>query len=225
MPNHYAYTRASTPEQNPENQSHKIAQTFPIQFDKIYTDICSGTIHFAKRDGGKKLLNKVLSGDTIYVARLDRLGRDVADIHATVCGLTKKGIKVIAIDNMVDFSTPIGKMVLSILAGFAEFELDMIKERTFDSLSLRRATGRRDCKSRYGWDDDADPIELEQESLRIIKDFRDAGISTKEIAVSLNSRMASPHQLRKCGGRRNGKAWDYHSVHSILQGHHLEMVE
>lgn len=81
-------------------------------------------------------------GDSIVVTRLDRLGRSTVDILRAVQELDSKGINIEALGTQLDTRTPAGRLVLSVLASMAEFERNLIVERTCEGLAHARAQGR-----------------------------------------------------------------------------------
>lgn len=108
----------------------------------IYEDFASG-----KRDdrpGLDACLKAVRSGDTLIVWKLDRLGRSLQHLINTVAELTKRGVgfRVLSGDVALDTSTSQGKLLLAIFGGLAEFERDLIRERTIAGLQSARARGR-----------------------------------------------------------------------------------
>jgi len=86
--------------------------------------------------------NKLESGDSLIVLKLDRLGRNNIDVQQTITMLTERGIKVVCLDLPVkDLSSPEGKLMLQMIASFAEFEKSRLRERTMDGLARAKANG------------------------------------------------------------------------------------
>lgn len=98
-----------------------------------------------KRDGLDQALKIVRSGEAsgIVVSKLDRLSRRVLDYSTLMDTAQKEGWSIIILDPDIDLRNPIGKMIAGILALFAEFERDMISQRTMDGLAEKRAAGVR----------------------------------------------------------------------------------
>jgi DNA invertase Pin-like site-specific DNA recombinase len=115
-----------------------------VKEDYIYQDFASG-----KRDdrpGLESCLKSLRSGDTLVVWKLDRLGRDLRNLINTVHELTSKdiGLKVLTGHGAaIDTTTAAGKLVFGIFAALAEFEREMIRERTVAGLASARARGRK----------------------------------------------------------------------------------
>ncbi|WP_185173623.1 recombinase family protein [Rothia nasimurium] len=133
------YIRVSTREQaeSINNQRQQLGQH---GCEKIFTDTASGML--ANRPGLKAALEYAREKDSIVVTRLDRLGRSTVDILRTVQDLDSRGISIEALDTQLDTRTPAGRLVLSVLASMAEFERNLIVERTREGLAHARAQGR-----------------------------------------------------------------------------------
>ena len=131
------YARVSTKEQNLEAQ---IATLRALGCDAIYTDQVSGKT--MQRDGLAACLKSLEKGDTLVVQAFDRLGRNVADLLAISAQLKERGVELRSIRENIDTSTPMGSMFFSICISFAQFERDIISERTKIGLDAARAQGR-----------------------------------------------------------------------------------
>lgn len=144
----YAYTRVSKADSEngtTDNQVHVIRSQMNI--DVIYSDInISGSMPFIERPEAQKLLNCLNTGDTVVIAKLDRGFRDTADCLNTVKWLQKRNVTLRILDIALDVSTPIGEMILTIMASVATFERKRIAERIKDGF----ANGRKQGKS-YGY--------------------------------------------------------------------------
>ncbi|MEQ9878756.1 recombinase family protein [Pectobacterium aroidearum] len=144
----YAYTRVSKADSEngtTDNQVHLIRSQMNI--DMIFSDVnISGSIPFIERPEAKELLNCLNKGDTIVIAKLDRGFRDTADCLNTVKWLQKRNVTLRILDIALDVSTPIGEMILTIMASVATFERKRIAERIKDGF----ANGRKQGKS-YGY--------------------------------------------------------------------------
>ncbi|WP_285267704.1 recombinase family protein, partial [Haemophilus sp. UMB1048] len=91
-----------------------------------------------------KLVDKLEKGDCLVVLKIDRLGRDNIDVQQTITMLLERGINVVSLDLPErDLSTPAGKMMLQMMAVFAEFERNKISERTKEALTARKAQGMK----------------------------------------------------------------------------------
>lgn len=141
----FAYARVSTADQTAENQSVEIAAAgFDVQPARVVSETISGSVTAGERPGFKKLLDRLESGDVLIVTKLDRLGRNAMDVRATVEVLSGIGVRVhcLALGG-VDLTSPAGKMTMGVISAVAEFERDLLIERTGSGLARARAEGKR----------------------------------------------------------------------------------
>lgn len=135
------YVRVSTNEQTVENQKQQIADA-GYQVSKWYTDeATSGSVKAAERKGFGDLLAYIREGDTLIVVGIDRLGRNTIDVLSTVETLQAKGVKVISLREGFDLSTPVGKLMLTMMAGLASLEKDLIAERRTAGIKRAQSEG------------------------------------------------------------------------------------
>ena len=140
----FAYCRVSTAEQTTDNQLQEIEQAgFAVQASRAVAETVSGSVPASERPGFGKLLDKLESGDVLVVTKLDRLGRNAMDVRATVEALTGLGVRVhcLALGG-VDLTSPAGKMTMGVIAAVAEFERDLLVERTQAGLARAKAQGK-----------------------------------------------------------------------------------
>jgi DNA invertase Pin-like site-specific DNA recombinase len=90
-----------------------------------------------------KMLEQARAGDIIVVWRLDRLGRSLKELIEVVGDLAARGIELRSLKESIDTSTPTGKLMFHVIAALAEFERDIIQERTLAGLEAARACGRK----------------------------------------------------------------------------------
>ena len=140
----FAYVRVSTAEQNFENQRKEIeAAGFTIEPHRIITDIVSGSMPTVRRKGFTRLLEKIENKDILVVTKLDRLGRDAIDVSSTVKKLEEIGIKVYCLAlGGVDLTSSAGKMTMGVINTIAEFERDLLIERTQSGLARAKSQGK-----------------------------------------------------------------------------------
>src|SRR5215211_4966994 len=131
------YARVSTSDQNPELQRDalKIAGC-----EKIFTDRVSGTK--AERKGLTEALSHLREGDTLVVWRLDRLGRSLRHLIDTITALDERGVGFKSLTENIDTTTSEGKLVFHIFGALAEFEREIIRERTQAGLQSARSRGK-----------------------------------------------------------------------------------
>ena len=132
------YARVSTVDQTLDLQKDALQQA---GCTKIFTDTASGAK--AERAGFDEALNYVRAGDTLVVWRLDRLGRSLKHLIETITTLNKREIGFKSITESIDTTTSGGKLIFHIFGALAEFERDIIRERTQAGLTAARARGRR----------------------------------------------------------------------------------
>ena len=139
----FAYCRVSTQDQTTENQVLEIANAgFSVTPQRTVAETVSGSVPASERKGFGQLINKLEAGDVLVVTKLDRLGRNAMDVRATVEALTGMGVRVhcLALGG-VDLTSPAGKMTMGVIAAVAEFERDLLVERTQSGLARARASG------------------------------------------------------------------------------------
>src|SRR5918911_675133 len=132
------YARVSTDEQNLDLQLRALERA---ECKQIFTDKVTGTK--AERKGLNDALSHLREGDTLVVWRLDRLGRSLRHLIDTVTTLQERGIEFKSLTESIDTTTSGGKLVFHIFGALAEFEREIIRERTNAGLASARARGRR----------------------------------------------------------------------------------
>ena len=144
MPRTFAYVRVSTSGQTTENQIREIeAAGFKIEPRRVVSEIVSGSSSIDQRHGFSRLLDRLEPDDVLVVTKLDRLGRNAIDVTATVDRLAGLGVKVhcLALGG-VDLTSAAGRMTMLVLNAVAQFERDLIIERTQAGLERAKANGR-----------------------------------------------------------------------------------
>jgi putative DNA-invertase from lambdoid prophage Rac len=140
----FAYCRVSTADQTTDNQVQEIAAAgFAVDPRRVIEETISGSVAASERPGFGKLIDKLEAGDVLVVTKLDRLGRNALDVRATVEALTGLGVRVhcLALGGM-DLTSPAGKMTMGVIAAVAEFERDLLIERTQSGLQRAKAEGK-----------------------------------------------------------------------------------
>jgi DNA invertase Pin-like site-specific DNA recombinase len=134
----FGYTRVST-----------VAQTLHQQHDalkaagasKMYSDTMSGAQD--DRPGLAALMDQLRAGDTVVVWKLDRLGRNMLHILETVKALTEIGVTLVSTSDGIDSSTAAGRMMIGVLGSLAEYDCELVRERTALKRESSRANGTR----------------------------------------------------------------------------------
>ena len=162
------YARCSTDKQDLTAQRLALA-ALGVAEDRIYTDHgFSGSSR--ARPGLDQALAAVRAGDTLVVAKLDRLARSVPDARDIADRLAGRGVKLALGSSVYDPTDPMGKMFFNILATFAEFEADLIRLRTREGMAVARAKGKLRGKQ-------PKLSEKQQKELRRMRDTGDYSIS------------------------------------------------
>ena len=133
------YARVSTDDQNLDLQ-HDALRKAGIADDRLYSDTASG-----KNADRKELLaclKALREGDTLVVWRLDRLGRSLPDLVRIVGELEQRGVSFESLTEKIETGSAAGKLVFHVFAALAEFERNLIRERTRAGLVAARARGR-----------------------------------------------------------------------------------
>lgn len=133
----YGYARVSTLKQDLQEQIDVICSK-GVSNSNIFSEKITGAI--SERPKWNQLMNKVISGDEVVVTKLDRLGRSLQVILQEIDELTQKSVKVTVGNMTFDQSSPTGRLMLNIMATFAEFERDMIVDRMQGARAYKRKT-------------------------------------------------------------------------------------
>ncbi|HZC83011.1 MAG TPA: recombinase family protein [Rubrobacter sp.] len=131
------YARVSTSEQQPVSQIDALTEA---GCERIYTETASG----ARRDRPElaRALDAMRDGDTLVVWKLDRLARSLGQLIETVWDLDQRGIGFVSLTDQIDTTSAGGRLLFHIMGAIAEFERDLIRERTRAGLDAARARGR-----------------------------------------------------------------------------------
>jgi DNA invertase Pin-like site-specific DNA recombinase len=137
------YARVSTTDQNLDLQRDALAKA---GCERIFTDQMSGAK--AERPGLEQALSHARAGDTLVVWKLDRLGRSLQHLIETINGLAARDVGFRSLSESIDTTTAAGKLVFGIFGSLAEFERELIRERTNAGLVAARARGRKGGRPR-----------------------------------------------------------------------------
>ena len=180
MPRTFAYCRVSTVDQTTANQAEEIAHAgFAVEPQRVVEETVSGSVPAKERKGFSRLLDKLEAGDVLIVTKLDRLGRNAMDVRATVENLQAEGVRVhcLALGG-VDLTSSAGKMTMGVIAAVAEFERDLLIERTQSGLSRAKAAGKVLGRPQALSDDDQTAVRRRR------REGVSLGILAKEYGVS-----------------------------------------
>ncbi len=131
------YIRVSKQEQNEALQRDALKEA---DCEKFFNDKITGSKF--ERKGLEELLVFMRAGDTVIVWKLDRLGRSLKDLIETLTLLKDRNVDFISLTEKIDTTTPGGKLIFHLMGALAEFERDLIRERTNAGLAAARARGR-----------------------------------------------------------------------------------
>lgn len=132
------YARVSTADQDAALQQDALKEAGCY---RVFTDAASGSLQ--SRPELSKLLDQLRPGDTLVVWRLDRLGRSIRHLIDQLADLEEQGIGFRSLQEAIDTTSPGGRLVFHVFAALAEFERDLIRERTNAGLKAARARGRK----------------------------------------------------------------------------------
>jgi DNA invertase Pin-like site-specific DNA recombinase len=163
------YARVSTQLQDLESQRQRLKQAGSI---KIFEDVISGKIF--KRPGLDELIAYARPNDLLCVVRLDRLGRSLKELLATVESLKTKNIGLMSLEEKIDTSSAAGELVFHVFGAIAHFERRLISERTKDGISAARLKGKNPGR----------PV-LSQETLESARELVKSGLSVTKTAKQL----------------------------------------
>ncbi len=184
----FGYGRVSTSEQNATNQRIELEQA-GISLDYWFQDVgVSGKVPAFQRPKFAELVEKLRDGETLVVAKLDRLGRDAIDVQQTVRALERRKVKVVVLGlGQQDLTSPSGKLMLAMLSAVAEMERDLLVERTQAGLQRAKAEGKtlgRPSKTTAG-------------QKVMIKNVLDAGVTVSQVARDYKVSRATVIAIRE----------------------------
>ena len=176
------YARVSTPDQSMNLQRDALRKA---GCGDVYEDVGSGAK--ASREGLEALLKYARSGDTLVVWRLDRLGRSLRNLVELIAQLQARGVGFKSLQENIDTTTASGKLFLHIFGALAEFERELIRERTMAGLKAARDRGRKGGRPRLM---DETKIQLakalhSEKSIPVVEICRTLGISKGTLYRSL----------------------------------------
>ncbi len=133
----YGYARVSTADQNLDRQRDAL---YRYGIDQIFCEKISGTKR--NRPELDQMLGTIQEGDTIVIESLSRLGRSVKNLAELMEQLNEKGVRLVSLKETIDTTSSTGRLLFTILSSLAQFEADVLRERTREGLNAARARGR-----------------------------------------------------------------------------------
>ena len=185
------YARVSTNEQNLDLQRDALRKA-GVSAKNLYTDKITGTKE--NRPGLETALSHLREGDTLVVWRLDRLGRSLKHLIETVTALQAQGVAFQSITENINTATATGKLVFHIFGALAEFERNLIKERTNAGVSAARARGRKGGRPKLN--------SLSRKVSMATKLYRDKTNSIREICKLLNISRSTLYRYVNIGAEK-----------------------
>lgn len=141
----FVYARVSTADQSPVNQAMEVQSAgFVVADHRVFSETVSGSVAAGERPVFQRLLDRLEDSDVLIVTKLDRLGRSALDVRSTIELLASMGVRVhcLALGG-VDLTSPAGKMTMQVVSAVAEFERDLLVERTQAGLVRAKSMGVR----------------------------------------------------------------------------------
>ena len=172
----FGYARVSTEQQNLDRQIDML-QKYGVDF--IYNEKMTGTKR--NRPELEKLLERLTEGDTVVVESLSRLGRSTKDLIWLMETFNSKGVNLVSLKESIDTTTSTGKLLFTLMSAIAQFERDVIADRTREGLNSARARGRKGGRPRMDSEKLRKAIKLyntQQYSLAEIEDMTGVKRST-----------------------------------------------
>ena len=189
------YARVSTRDQNVALQVDALRAAGCA---KVLTEVASGAR--TDRPVLARLLEDARQGDEVVIWKLDRLGRSLPHLVETVNALSARGIGLKSLNDPIDTTTPQGRLVFNLFASLAEFEKDLIRERTHAGLSAARARGRKGGR----------PKGLPQKALSTASAaetlYREGKLTTQQIADQLHISKSTLYAYLRYRGVQVGAA-------------------
>ena len=187
----FAYARVSTVEQLTENQREQIARAgYDIAPKRFIEEQISGSVPAAQRPGFQRLLERMDEGDTLVVTKLDRIGRDSIDVQQTVERFQREGIRLVVLQlGNLDLTSSAGALMVKMLAAVADFERDLIIERTQAGQARARAAGTHMGR----------PSKTTPDQQRAIREALAAGETVSSMATSYQVSRATIIAIRAAG--------------------------
>lgn len=184
----FAYARVSTVEQLTENQREQIAQAgYTIESRRFIEEKVSGSVPTAQRAGFQKLLERMEAGDALIVTKLDRIGRDSIDVQQTVERFEAAGLRLIVLQlGNLDLTSSAGSLMVKVLAAVADFERDLIIERTQAGQARARAEGKHMGR----------PAKTTEKQRQAIRTALDQGATVTSLAAQFKVSRATISALR-----------------------------
>jgi len=190
-------------------------KTHDIKLDKIIVDegISGSGDKTDKRDGYNSVMGMIDNGevDTLVCISISRWGRNLGEIYKSVQLMETKGVKFLSIKENIDTSSPYGRFTINLLSSLYEMELELIRERTKDTLKVKKENGKVYSKTPFGYDrvgNDLVENKKEKRLLRKMLRLKENGKSYGDVSKYLTKNR---HKTKS-----NGK-WTRENVYSVMK--------
>ena len=190
-------------------------KTQDIKLDKIILDegISGSGDKTDKRNGYNSIMSMIDNGEvnTLVVISISRWGRNLGEIYKSVQIMEKKNVKFLSIKENIDTSSPYGRFTINLLSSLYEMELELIRDRTKDTLKVKKDNGKVYSKIPFGFDRDGDDLvenKKEKRLLRKMLKLKNDGMSYGDVSNYLSKNR----HKNKSGGK-----WTRENVYSVLK--------
>jgi DNA invertase Pin-like site-specific DNA recombinase len=180
MAHRIGYSRVSTTDQDTAAQVMRLEAA---GCQRIFEETISSRVEH--RPQLQACLEYLREGDALVAVRLDRLARSTRELLEIAQGLESRGIDLVVLNQAIDTSTPAGKLMFAVLAAIAQFERDLIRERTLDGLARAKAQGKVGGRR---------PTIAGQRA-QLVKRLAAEGQSVRQIAASIDASPSAVHRL------------------------------
>jgi DNA invertase Pin-like site-specific DNA recombinase len=186
-----------------------------ITLSAIHADeAISGAAGLEDRPGLAAAIGELRRGDVLVIPKRDRLGRDMMAVLTIERAVQKRGAVILSADGVGNGEEAADKFMKTIIDAAAAFERDLIRARTRAALAAKRKAGQRTGSIPFGWELAEDgvnliPVPAEQAVIEKIVACREAGMSLREIAATLND--------AKVANKRGGKGWQSETVRCVIR--------
>jgi len=185
----FGYARVSTDSQVLDRQIDALIKR-GVKPEDIYQEKYTGTK--ASRPEFDKLRAALREGDVVVIESLSRLGRSSKDLLEIIEEFDKKFITLISLKESIDISTPTGKLLVTVLSALAQFERDIIVQRTQEGLEAARARGRKGGRPKTSPKKIQQALKLYDSQLHSTKEIAEiTGVSVKTLYNAINERKAA----------------------------------
>ena len=190
-------------------------KTHDIKLDKIIVDegISGSGDKTDKRDGYNSVMSMIDNGEvnTLVVISISRWGRNLGEIYKSVQMMEQKNVKFLSIKENIDTSSPYGRFTINLLSSLYEMELELIRDRTKDTLKVKKQNGKVYSPTPFGFDrvgNDLVENKKEKRLLRKMLKLKNGGMSYGDV---------SKYLTRNRHKNKSGKKWTRENVYSVMK--------